>query len=225
MGGAERIEELVLARLHQPGAERPVVTVTWAQSATGAIAAAGGAPAALSGPVSMALTHRLRAMHDAILVGIGTVLADDPLLSVRLVEGRQPQPVVLDSRLRFPLKARLLARADRTPWIFHSGGSAAAAQALEQKGAVLFAVANGPGGLDLRQVLSALSAAGMASLMVEGGAQVLRAFIAQGLAAQAVITESPARMEGIPGPGIPRLVSPIRESLGVDLVTWGRLDP
>ena len=219
-----RIEEAVLARLRERGLSLPVVTVSWAQSSNGAIAGSGGAPATISGPESMAMTHRLRAMHDAILVGIRTVLADDPMLSVRLAEGRQPQPVVLDSRLRFPLGARLLARADRKPWIFHCAGSAGAASALEAKGAVLFSVAPGPGGLDLRKVLGALRSVGISSLMVEGGVQVLRAFITQGLAAQVVVTEGPRPIEGIPGPGIPRLASPVQERYGEDLVTWGLLE-
>ena len=222
--GARRIEAAVRACLAAPGRPLPVVTVTWAQSATGAIAAAGGGPTALSGPESLRLTHRLRSLHDAILVGIVTVIADDPLLSVRLVEGRQPQPVILDSQLRFPANARLLARVDRAPWIFHAPGNPETAAHLEAKGAVLFEVGRGEGGLDLRQVLEVLKARGISSLMVEGGARVLRAFITQGLAAQVVVTESPQRIEGISGPGIPALASPISERCGEDLVTWGRLD-
>lgn len=223
---AARIVEAVLERLHAPVASRPVVTLSWAQSARGAIAAAGGARTALSGPESLALTHRLRALHDAILVGITTVLTDDPLLSVRLVEGPQPQPVVLDSRLRFPPGAKMLARADRKPWIFHARNRAGLAGAeLERRGAVLFAVTRGRDGLDLGEVLSALAGAGVSSLMVEGGARVLRAFIAAGLAAQVVVTESPLAVEGVPGPGIPPLASPISGKLGEDLVTWGLLAP
>jgi 3,4-dihydroxy 2-butanone 4-phosphate synthase/GTP cyclohydrolase II len=222
-GEAGRIEEAVLACLHATGRPRPVVTVTWAQSAAGAIAGPRGAPATLSGPSSLGLTHRLRSMHDAILVGIRTVISDDPLLSVRLAEGNQPQPVVLDTRLRFPLAARLLAREDRKPWIFHAGGTGGAAAALEARGAVLFAVPRAPGGVDLAQVLARLRLVGIGSVMVEGGAQVLRAFMAQGLAAQAVITVSPSRLEGLSGPGIPALGRTIVERLGDDTVTWGIL--
>src|SRR5512133_2370683 len=87
---------------------RPLVTLSYAQSLDGSLAAQRGTPLALSGPQSMELTHRLRAAQDAILVGIGTVLSDNPRLTVRLVEGSQPQPVILDSHLRFPLNANLL---------------------------------------------------------------------------------------------------------------------
>jgi riboflavin biosynthesis pyrimidine reductase len=111
------IDGRTLSVLREPSASPglPAVTLSWAQASNGAIAAAGGVRVALSCPESLTLTHRLRGMHRGILVGIGTVLSDYPLLSVRLADGPQPQPIVLDSRLRFPLFARLLARADRTP--------------------------------------------------------------------------------------------------------------
>ncbi len=205
----------------------PTVTVSWARSVTGAIAAAGGAPMALSGPESLLLTHRLRAMHEAILVGIHTVLSDDPLLSVRLVEGAQPQPVILDSHLRFPIDAKLLFRTDRKPWIFHLEGVMAAhsaaqehARELAAAGARIFPVPPGNGGLDLRSVLSGLLAEGIHSLMVEGGARVLGSFISQGLASQAVITVSPTVIEGIEGPHVPETGRCLSERYGMDEVVW-----
>ena len=216
-------EDAVLSVLRaRASGELPVVTLSWAQSSTGAIAAAGGAPAALSGPASLALTHRMRGMHGAILVGITTVLSDDPLLSVRLAEGPQPQPVVLDSRLRFPIRARLLARLDRKPWIFHAGiAGAAAEEGLVRAGARLFPVARGPEGLDLREVLRSLRTEGIGSVMVEGGARVLRAFMSLGYAAQAVITVCRSDVAGVQGPGIPEFVSTMREQYDRDLVIWG----
>jgi len=210
----------------------PVVTLSWAQSASGAIARDDGTPLRLSGPESMLLTHRLRAAHDAILVGIQTVLNDDPLLSVRLLPGPppppQPQPVVLDSRLRFPPGARLLAREDRKPWVFHSsdaGPAGAAAAVLQDRGARLFRVGRGPGGLDLYEILMKLGAAGISSLMVEGGARVLRAFMAAGFAEQIVVTVSPSPVQGMAGPGMPGLVESLTEAYGSDSVTWGTLNP
>jgi GTP cyclohydrolase II len=206
----------------------PVVTVSWARSVTGAIAAADGSRTTLSGPEALVLTHRLRAIHKAILVGIQTVLSDDPLLSVRLVDGAQPQPVVLDSRLRFPLSARLLSRADKRPWIFHAeeGGTPAMHEsgvALARGGCRLFPVRRDAAGLDLREVLASLLAEGVDSLMVEGGARVLGSFLAQGLASQAVVTISPSRIEGIAGPPVPDPAFVVRERCGNDLVVWGDL--
>lgn len=219
----DHILENALSVLSSPAGARPVVTLSWARSASGAIAAADGAPVKLSGPESLALTHRLRAAHDAILVGIQTVLNDDPLLSVRFIEGPQPQPVVLDSRLRFPLTARLLGRDERKPWIFYADAARQAIDALQRKGAVIFPVRAGTGGLDLSEVLRALRGRGISSVMVEGGARVLRAFIDQGLADQVVVTTSPLLLSGLSGPDMPILRSPLREIYGSDIVMWGRV--
>jgi riboflavin-specific deaminase-like protein len=213
----------VISRLSRGGGGMPVVTLSWARSSNGAIAGPGGVPAALSGPESLRLTHRLRTLHDAILVGIQTVIADDPLLSSRLVAGHQPQPVILDSRLRFPLDARLLGRTDRSPWIFHADASADAARELTARGARLFAVGRGEGGLDLLQVLRELASLGIASVMVEGGARVLSAFLSQGLVSQVVVTTSPSELTGVMGPVLPAFARSVEDAYGADTVTWGML--
>jgi 3,4-dihydroxy 2-butanone 4-phosphate synthase/GTP cyclohydrolase II len=101
----------------------PWVTLAYAQSLDGSIAAQRGAPLGLSGAASLEVTHRLRAQHHAILVGIGTLLADDPRLSVRLVPGDDPQPVVEHHRLRTPLDARLLTRLTPAESIARSSSS------------------------------------------------------------------------------------------------------
>ena len=220
--GTGSIENAVLSVLRAAGTEgRPVVTLSWARTATGAIAAANGSRTAVSGDESLVLTHRLRAMHAAILVGIQTVLSDDPLLSVRLVEGPQPRPVVLDSRLRTPPRGQLLSRPDTAPWIFHAGSAGPAGEELRRAGARLFAVGCGAHGLDLQEVLATLRAEGIPSVMVEGGARVLEAFLFAGLAAQAVITTSPSRMDGIRGPGVPHFATTLVERYGGDIVLWG----
>src|SRR5512143_2126154 len=97
-------------------AGRPLGTLTYAQSLDGSIAARRDQRLELSGEESRVMTHRLRAAHAAILVGIGTVLADDPRLTARLVGGPDPQPVILDSHLRVPASARLLQNILK-PWI------------------------------------------------------------------------------------------------------------
>jgi GTP cyclohydrolase II len=216
----------------------PAVTLSWAQSRDGAIAAAGGVRTPLSCPESLALTHALRAQHAAILVGIGTVLSDDPLLSVRLAPGPQPQTVVLDSRLRLPLGSRLLARQDVKPWIFcapqHAGLNPqdlqAKVRALEAAGARVFTVARRSGGLDLAEVLASLGREGIGSLMVEGGAHVLRAFLSSNLAHQAVVTVCPFPLEGlrvledsVDPERLPGLDGEAREAHGRDTVVWGRM--
>ena len=95
----------------------PYITLAYAQSLDGSIAARPGEMLRLSNSLSQAMTHHLRARHDAILVGINTVLSDDPRLTVRLAEGKDPRPVVIDGCLRTPLCARLLASpAARPSW-------------------------------------------------------------------------------------------------------------
>ncbi|MGA2763788.1 MAG: RibD family protein [Spirochaetia bacterium] len=221
------IPRLVASVLAAKAGPRPIVTLSWAQSRDGAIAQPDRTRAILSGPESMALTHRLRSLHRGILVGIGTVLADDPQLTVRLVEGPSPQPVVLDSALRTPCAARLLQRSDSGPWIIHSQeASPARARELEQRGARLFSLPRKGNGLPLLEVLRILSENGIDSLMVEGGARVLRSFLSGGLAQQAVVTVSPVEMNGLrifDNAVMPAFAEESREKYGPDLVTWGRL--
>ena len=209
----------------------PVVTLSWAQTPASVIAAARGARTTLSSAESLAFTHRLRGAHDGILAGIGTVLADDPLLSVRLAAGRQPRPVILDTRLRTPPSARLLARTDRSPWIFHGEAPGDAARELAARGARLFRVRETGSGLDLDEVLAALAAEGIRSLMVEGGALVLRAFIAAHLARQAVVTVCPREMDGYAlfeeGRAWRKRLDfsqSLEEAFGIDTVVWGLFD-
>jgi hypothetical protein len=99
---------------------RPFITISYAQSVDGSIAFKNRQPIHLSGPESSVLTHQIRASCDAILIGIGTLLADDPRLTVRLTEGNNPQPLILDTRLRTPLNARLVKRSDLSPWTINA---------------------------------------------------------------------------------------------------------
>ena len=108
---------LTRAAHHRRETGRPFVTLSYAQSLDGCISARAGEALPLSGHQSLTLTHQLRAGHDAILVGIGTVLSDDPRLNVRLVDGKSPKPIVVDSRLRLPLDCKLLKQNSRHPWI------------------------------------------------------------------------------------------------------------
>ncbi|RQW07365.1 MAG: RibD family protein, partial [Calditrichaeota bacterium] len=97
--------------------KRPVVTVTYAQSLDGSISLVSSAPLKLSNGPSLKFTHHLRILHDAILIGIGTLIADNPRLTARLIQGKNPRPVVVDSHLRFPLEARLIRTNRMKPWI------------------------------------------------------------------------------------------------------------
>jgi len=226
------IDELLAgARTYREKSGRPLVTLSYAQSLDGSIAARRGSPLRLSGPEAMAMTHRLRLAHDGILVGIGTVLADDPRLNVRLAEGRDPQPVVLDSRLRFPLDARLLDGSS-PPWIAALLGADPQKQAqLEQRGVRLLSLPPGEDGrISLPALLGCLAELGIDSLMVEGGGRVIASFLAQGLADRLVLTVAPVIVGGLRAvdldaalPNPPRLKAPGYERLGEDLIIWGEI--
>lgn len=223
-------EWLSQADQHRQNTSQPLVGLCYAQSLDGCLAAQPGQPTCLSGPQSSRLTHQLRAAQDAILVGVGTVIADDPQLTVRLVPGPNPQPVILDSRLRTPLPARLVQQAARPVWI----ATTAAAEpekkaALERAGAQLLVLpADEAGRVSLRALLQELAARGVRSLMVEGGAQVLTSFLAQGLADWVSITIAPVILGGLVAMG-PDLTTAHRltdlhvQQLGEDIVVFGRL--
>ncbi|MGB8992321.1 MAG: RibD family protein [Desulfobaccales bacterium] len=226
-------EFLQTAATHRQNTGRPLVTLSYAQSLDGSIAERPGHPLALSGPQSTAMTHGLRASHEAILVGIGTVLADNPRLSVRLVAGDDPQPVVVDSRLRFPSYANLL-KASRAPWIATGeGADAERQQVLEAAGARILRVPGSNGWVDLAALLDHLGSRGINSLMVEGGAQIITSFLAARLVDQVVLTIAPLLVGGLrvvdrlghtPRRRFPRLTSLSYQQLGDDLVVRGEPD-
>ena len=211
---------------------RPFVTLSYAQSLDGSITTRRGHSMAISSSQSLHLTHRLRADHDAILVGIGTVLADNPRLTVRLVEGQDPQPIIVDSRLRFPHNARLLQHPTRHPWIATTEAAAAGRQrALEAAGACILRLpANSAGQVDLQTLLAQLAESGINSLMVEGGARVITSFLAARLVDRLVITVAPLLVGGLNavgdlvqqnGHGLPHLRNPRYQWLGPDMVLSG----
>jgi GTP cyclohydrolase II len=180
---------------------RPFVTLSYAQSLDGSIAARPDSPLAISGEASLTLTHRLRDVHDAILVGINTVLADDPRLNVRLTEeeeGSHPQPVVLDTTLRFPVSARLLRCDGPAPLIVTSEtADPEAADRLRAAGADVMALPCDETGVDLDALLDRLGERGLQSLMVEGGASVLTAFTTRRLVDHFIITVAPMLVGGV----------------------------
>ena len=227
--GIAALEQKVADRRRHTG--RPFVTLSYAQSVDGSIAARPGQPLALSGALSMTLTHQLRAAHDAILVGIGTVLVDNPRLTVRLVEGKNPQPIVADSRLRLPLSANLLCEHPLSPWI--AAGEPADAgrqQVLEAAGArVLRLPMNARGHVNLAALLERLGALGIKSVMVEGGARIITSFLAERLVDHIVLTVAPRLVGGIRAVRrlthvdpvhLPRLRNLRYQWLEDDLVLW-----
>jgi len=165
--------------------KRPHVVVKLAVSTDDKIAAAGHERVAISGEAAKARMHLLRAQCDAILVGIGTVLSDDPLLTCRLpgMEARSPVRVVLDRSLRIPATSRLVHSARSIPlWVVSSNlAEAPAAAMLGAAGVQVIRVASAPAGLDLSAVLHTLAERGITRLLVEGGARVASSFVTANL--------------------------------------------
>lgn len=166
---------------------RPGVTLKLATSLDARVATAAGHSQWITGPESRARGHLLRANHDAILVGIGTALADDPELTCRLpgLEGASPVRVVLDSHLRLPVTAKLAqgAASVAPTWVVTlAGADPARAAALESLGVRLLRVeADESGHLPVHAALTALAGQGITRLLVEGGPTVATAFLKAGL--------------------------------------------
>ena len=176
-------EELNAGFLSKVNRGRPLVTLKLASTLDGRIALGNGESQWITGPEARARGHLLRAEHDAILVGIGTALADDPELTCRLpgMAGRSPVRLVLDSRLRLPAGSRLVSGAKDHPlWLLAAPGQDNAA--LRQLGAeILPAPLDGQGRIALAPALQALAQRGITRLLVEGGSGIATAFLAAGL--------------------------------------------
>jgi diaminohydroxyphosphoribosylaminopyrimidine deaminase/5-amino-6-(5-phosphoribosylamino)uracil reductase len=186
---------------------RPHVILKLAVSSDDRIGAAGHKPVAITGEAARARVHLLRAQCDAILVGIGTVLADDPHLTCRLpgMEARSPVRVVLDRALRIPGTSKLVHSARETPlWVMTSNLSEApAAMKLGAAGAQVIRVATTtapPPGLDPLAVLHALAERGITRLLVEGGARVASSFVTAGLVDKVWLLRgaNPVGADGVP---------------------------
>jgi 3,4-dihydroxy 2-butanone 4-phosphate synthase/GTP cyclohydrolase II len=174
-----------------PPEGRPYVVVKLAQTLDGRVATATGDSRWISGIEERRVTHALRAAVDAVAVGIGTVLADDPQLTVRLVPGASPVRVVLDARLRIPTAARVLDERAAT-YVYTTGAAPAARRmALRSVGAGVRTVAASADGLDAGAVLADLRSTGVRTVLVEGGARVVTSLLASGLVDRAIVSVSP----------------------------------
>ncbi len=173
---------------------RPHVLLKLAISADGKVGLAGRKPVALSGETARNRVFQLRAQSDAILVGIGTVLADNPQLTCRLpgMMERSPVRVVLDAQLRTPLATSVIATARETPtWVFGARkASPVADEILQDKGCKVFRVDDVDGKLDLKSVLDVLAGEGITRLMVEGGPNVAASLVAADLIDEAALIYS-----------------------------------
>jgi riboflavin-specific deaminase-like protein len=223
-----QIERWISAGISQFDSQsRPFVTLAYAQSLDGSITSEQGEALALSGPESTRLTHQLRSLHNGILVGIETVLSDDPQLTVRMWEGDNPQPVVLDSLLRMPASAKLCNHPDKDCWVLTS--CEPSSQASDKL--IVLPISNDKERrVPLDQALQLLKSRGIDSLMVEGGATIITAFLEAKLVDAIVMTVAPAIVGGYKAvnnldtgsSGQIPLIDPLySEKLGKDIIIWG----
>jgi diaminohydroxyphosphoribosylaminopyrimidine deaminase/5-amino-6-(5-phosphoribosylamino)uracil reductase len=221
---------------HERG--RPWLTVKLAGSLDGRIATASGDSRWITGPESRRRVHLMRAEADAILVGMGTVRADDPSLDVRVpgLEGRSPLPVLLDPSLSLPPDSRLAARAEARPVLVLHAPEAPAARraALARPGLELAEAPAAPGGLDLAAALRMLAERGVTRAFCEGGGRLAAGLVGAGLADELAWFTGGAAIgsEGLPalGPlGLARLADAprwrcvgLRRVGGDALAVWRR---
>lgn len=211
----------------------PFVTLKAAVTLDGRMATRTGDSKWITGEEARTEAHRMRDYSDAVLVGIGTVLADDPALTVRHVEGVDPLRVVLDAGLRTPPDATL---ATRGTLVMHGPGAAREnADALRAKGCELIEVPRLEGGLDIRAVLTVLGKRDIVRVLVEGGPTLHASFLAEGHADYAAVFVAPKVVGDRDAPGFAggrgvdtiakawTLKNPRTRTLGVDVLIEGAL--
>lgn len=170
----------------------PYVTLKFAQTLDGRMATASGDSRWISSPPSLRFAHRLRAVHDAILVGAGTVLADNPALTCRLVRGRDPLRIVVDSGLRLPPDANIFSDGKRTVVVATRHAPAENRHLLEKRGVEVLEIGEEAAGrVDLCQLLTALGKRKISSVLVEGGAAVATAFLKENLVDRLLVVLAP----------------------------------
>lgn len=221
---------------------RPFVHAKWAMTLDGKIAARTGESRWISNETSRRIVHDLRGRMDAILVGIGTALADDPLLTVRPSGIRTPLRVVLDSQARLPLTSQLVATARDVPTRVYTAEDAPAAKhdALRQAGVDVVTIPSGESAgcgrsVSLEPVLKDLADRGVTNLLVEGGAAVFGAFLDAGCIDEVHAFIAPGVLGGCEAPSpvggfgaatpveMPRLLRPVVRELDGDVYIRGRI--
>ena len=223
--------------------KRPYVILKAGMTLDGQIATSSGEAKWITSEPSRREVHRLRAEVDAVLVGVGTVLSDDPSLTARVgkrlkrLARRQPLRVVVDSRLRTPLKSKILRRVDgvRTLIVTTGSGPAARRLALQRRGVEVVVVPSLGGRVSLPAVMRALGRRGVTSLLVEGGGEINAAMLKSKLVQRVRLYVAPSLLGGrdakgmIGGKSPGRLTSALKlkhvhtRSLGGDLVVEGDL--
>src|SRR5918999_257959 len=182
--------------------DRPYVVIKYAQSMDGRIATASGDSRWISSEKERVVSHALRARCDGIMVGVGTVLNDDPQLTVRLVAGPSPTRVILDSTLAAPLQARGFDDSASPVVIKTDRADPERRDALQARNVAVRVVPASAEGVDIRAALAVLAKMGVASLLVEGGQRVVTSLLRAGCADRVIMAFAPLVLgKGVEGVG------------------------
>jgi len=220
----------------RPHADRPFVVLKYAQTLDGRIATATGDSKWISGEPERVVSHALRAACDAVMVGIGTVANDDPELTVRMVAGASPMRVVLDSELRIPFDAKILDTKAATTVFTTERSDPQRRTALREHGVRVEVTDEIDGRVSLRAALATLRSSGTESVLVEGGSELITAFLAAGLVDRIIVGIAPVVIgtgtEAVNGLGIQTVASGIHLTnrtmlpVGHDIVVaWDVVSP
>jgi diaminohydroxyphosphoribosylaminopyrimidine deaminase/5-amino-6-(5-phosphoribosylamino)uracil reductase len=201
------------------------VTLKWAQTIDGKLAYADktGKQLWISNELSRKDAHKLRRRAQAILVGINTVIADNPLLTPRPADGKKPIRIVLDSTLRIPLNCRLLATAKKTPVLIVISektvqANPEVADKITKKGAEIVTVPAPQGQCDIKYLLDELGKRGIAQLLVEGGPTVLTTLLKEQLADEIIVYIAPKILGSQGGADITPLMTDLTKAVGLNYV-------
>jgi diaminohydroxyphosphoribosylaminopyrimidine deaminase/5-amino-6-(5-phosphoribosylamino)uracil reductase len=218
---AAEAKQLNAAYFKRVTQRRPYVTLKWAQTADGKIAGPGGSRLKISNAASFKVIHELRGRCDAILVGLATVLSDDPLLLARGANpSRMPLRVALDCNLEIPLKSQLVRTAGQSAVLVCCEERAYQTKPnvvsrLQANGVEVVAL-RGEGRISLEHLLDELGGRGVTHLLVEPGAKLARSFLGQSLADRVWIFHSPLRVNANDAPVAMRVDYPTTGSIALD---------
>lgn len=172
----------------------PFITAKVAQSLDGRIASSTGHSQWISCDASLRFAHRLRSTHDGLMVGIGTIVQDDPQLTVRLTKGANPSRIIVDSKLKIPIEAKVFTNGDPQKTIVATTKRIDDAKVarVESMGAKILVIdEDEEGHVDLRELLHKLGEMQICSVLVEGGARLLTSFLRARLVDKFVIAIAP----------------------------------
>ncbi|MGQ9480127.1 RibD family protein [Chloroflexus sp.] len=202
---------------------RPRVTLCFAQTLDGRVAAVDGSSQWISGPESLHFCHHLRANSDAIMVGVGTVLRDDPRLTTRLVAGPDPLRVIVDTHLRTPTTAAVIRDGAGVGTLLACTAAATRERriALQECGATVLTMPEAAGGgVDLAALLAILGERGIASVMVEGGARLITSLLRANLVDALAVTIAPIILGSGPAAIGDLGILTLSQALRLTNVTW-----